>query len=650
MKNSQFLIKFINISMLVIFLSVGIVGLILFSVNSLYERLGIVLLSIGFSLSAFSTLFMFYSQKYLIFKAIDDVNKTDFESQLYNPEFRKDGVINYDESGNIFFISDWLMTRDFKGLLGKNISSLKISYKDKSNPILTVNQRTYKFINNEITNTIHVSDISEITRLEKALKEKQHIVSVFKIDYSSDIKYSSKVYTDLSSNVLNIVQSWATKIGGTLALSQNNEEIIVISEWGTTKKWFKDVGTFFKQFNKLKKDRKKVIISVGVSTSGEAITSLTDDARIRLRDSISKGGNIATINISGDIKYVGLSNISETDNGKIEITFFGDVLKRKIGNAKNVVITSHNNADADALSAIIGLITLSNIYKKKVNFYLESFDSTCKSIYEELGTKFHKYNLSKKELSQSLSNNTLLIVVDTTDKSRIQIQEKNLKKITKDNRILIDHHRVTGEQLEVNIDSIMLDTQSSSTSELVTEILSTEIKGSTEIMRKSGVSNLLALGIYIDTDGLSKNVRSNTLDLCGWLVKSGADVRLLKSYLNISKKEIPQIKTLYKNMKIIKGKYAFSSFPTTTKLDDDIISSFANTLLSFKGIEASFVIAKNKDNKIKVSARSNEKINVQNIMQKIGGGGHFDIAAAVFPGKTKISDVEEKILKILKGL
>jgi c-di-AMP phosphodiesterase-like protein len=119
--------------------------------------------------------------------------------------------------------------------------------------------------------------------------------------------------------------------------------------------------------------------------------------------------------------------------------------------------------------------------------------------------------------------------------------------------------------------------------------------------------------------------------------------------MNISKSAIPDMIELFQNISIVKGKFIFSSFGEETSLPDDVISQFANTLLNFRGIEASFVVARNTNGLVKVSARSKDSVNVQQIMQKVGGGGHFDIAAASFD-KTTVKSVTTKIKKIVRGL
>ena len=100
----------------------------------------------------------------------------------------------------------------------------------------------------------------------------------------------------------------------------------------------------------------------------------------------------------------------------------------------------------------------------------------------------------------------------------------------------------------------------------------------------------------------------------------------------------------------VKNKYIFSTFDKKHTLPDDVVSQFANHLLNFKGIEASFVIAKTTSGKIKISSRSNGKVNVQDIMIEIGGGGHFDQAAAIFNLKTNPEKLMERVKKIVRRL
>ena len=156
--------------------------------------------------------------------------------------------------------------------------------------------------------------------------------------------------------------------------------------------------------------------------------------------------------------------------------------------------------------------------------------------------------------------------------------------------------------------------------------------------------------MIIDSNGLTKNTGSGTFNAISWLTRAGADTKEITKYMNISKNAIPEMIELFRNVSIIKGKFIFSEFDNKARIPDDVISQFANILLNFRGIEASFVIAKNTNDRVKVSARSKDRVNVQEIMKEVGGGGHYDIAAAQFNSKATIKGVANQIKKIVRGL
>jgi c-di-AMP phosphodiesterase-like protein len=221
---------------------------------------------------------------------------------------------------------------------------------------------------------------------------------------------------------------------------------------------------------------------------------------------------MAVVNYSGKKTYIGSSMTGDNERSQIQISFFHSVLDKKIKNARNVIVTCHAYADADAVAATLGVVELVKTYKKTVNHYIHTFDNTGKQAYDELGKHLHDFKITPAKLQKQISNNTLLIVVDTTDGDRLQFDAKTLSMFDPVNRLIIDHHRVSHAPLKTNIDAILLDTKSSSSSELVTQLINISVNGSEEEMKKKNIAQLLSLGIYIDTNGLTKNTASGTFN------------------------------------------------------------------------------------------------------------------------------------------
>ena len=650
MRNTKRFIKIINWIAFISFVAIGVTGAVFLALPGASIKHGAIMLAVGFSVSAMHFVTFSLLSRRNTLEVIKGISQADFETKITTQQQRQSGIINFDNNGRIVYITEWLAKTSFKKYLGRNIDTLGTDWSPEDEMVIELEQHVYRLFKNVRSKTIHVVDISEIRLLEQIIENKQHVVSVFRIDYSNKVIYSSSDYTAITAKLYKAIESWPAKTAGTLSHSHSGEEVVVVSEWGLSKPWFDKSGKFFDQFEQLKEDRKDVIISVGVSTNNRTVAELTNDARIQLRESIARGGNIISLNNAGHKKFIGLSLIGYNEKSEVQITFFKSILERKIINAKNIIISSHHFADADAVASVMGMIHIAKKYRKQVMFYLDTFDRTGKSAYDELATDFTENMIKKTQLSKYIGKNTLLIVTDTTDKERIQLPNKYIDLIPVNNRVIVDHHRVSTETLLTDIDSIMLDTRASSSAEIVTDIISHTSNAAVEEMIGPKLAQLLALGIYTDTNGLSKNVGYSTFENIAYLTKAGADVKQLSGYMKISKTQMEHMEQLYKSLKIQKNRFAVSTLDSKVELDDDVISSMANKLLDFDGIDASFVIAKNKNGMIKISGRSTPKVNVQNIMEQMGGGGHFDMAAAALPAKVGLSNAESRLIKILKDV
>ena len=649
MKNTTLLMKIFNVFVFISFVTLGIVGAIMLGVNKTDPVIGLSLLIAGFATAAIHFVVMFFYNKFYSLKLADTLFENDFESKVISSEKSGIGIMLYDKNGKIIYMTEYLARGNFRNYLGRDVSTL-VNVKKYSKKDVKVNEHSYGLEINKRRRIITITDIEEVKRLENIMHDRRYVVIVLRIDYSDRIKYDNESFESINGKVNSYLDEFAENINGTLLKSHAGDEVVIVSEWGSTKNWFDEKNRFFNKFDKLGENRKHVNISAGISSDNKTIKDLTSEARDLLRESLAKGGNVAVIVDAGEKLYRGTLIKGDSEKSQIEVSFFKEVLDAKARNAKNIIVTTHNFADADALASTIGIVAYLRSLNKDVKFFIESYDDTAKQAFQELVGDYKMYSLTPQMLEKSIKKNTLLIVTDTTDGDRIQISHKLLDKFQAENRLIIDHHRVSSEAIKTDIDSILLDTSASSASELVTMLLYQQLKGQEAKLKSMKVAQLLALGMFIDTNGLTKTISSNTFSSMAWLTKADADIEELTSFLSISKKAISSIALLYENVSIVKNKFIFSSFDKAHPISDDVVAQFANMLLNVKGIEASFVVAKTTTGKIKVSARSAGKISVQDIMVKIGGGGHFDQAAAAFNARTSIPKTVEKIKRIVRGL
>lgn len=185
----------------------------------------------------------------------------------------------------------------------------------------------------------------------------------------------------------------------------------------------------------------------------------------------------------------------------MELEFFRGVIDEKIKNARNIFITTHAYADADAVASVAGMHKYVRNLRKRADVIVETMDNTTKDILSKYELpNFKAAMIGENDVEKNINENSLLIVTDTADVNRIQLDKSVIKKFKTENIIIIDHHRISGEQLETSLDSIYLDTVASSASEIVTELLYFQTEGAEDAI-PADTATLLYLGSYIDTNG-----------------------------------------------------------------------------------------------------------------------------------------------------
>lgn len=631
MKRASSLLRILNILTLVGMTTIAILGLVNLFVPGLDEATGSILLTVGLGVVTLNVVAMLFLRSKSEQETVRKININNFENKLVELEKQKAGILTYQKNGRIIHLTDWLVSAGFKNVLGKFLDVLEVDFEKSNEHEVKRDNRTFKLSNDSKRGVVFVEDVTEFAKFREVIVAKQHAVFVLDIQYSDQLKFNNSEFTKTQGMINKIIDSFARKVGGTVSTLNNSDEMIISSEWGSLASWFgTEKNNFYKQFKKIGDNRKGIIITGGVATANKSIFELTELARIGLRTASNKGGNLIFVDLGENTKVIGSSTIGFTEKTSVEMNFFRKTIDEKIKNARNVFITTHAYADADALASVIGMYEYVKKLKKKSNIVIDTSDKTSSIIFDKYGEEYSKNKISASSVDEKINKNTVLIVTDTADTMRTQLSKETIDKFAPENIIVIDHHRASDSQLPANIDSMFLDTNKSSASEIVTELLMNQSDGSENAISQN-VATMLFLGGYIDTNGWMKNTGSGTHAMASYLIKSGADHSVATSYIQIPKKLIEQFKILFENTVFYKDQYAFAELPRDMTFEDEVISIFANKLLEFDGTNASFVIGKNKNKRIKVSARSNESVNVQSIMTKIGGGGHFDMAAASFP-------------------
>ena len=308
-----------------------------------------------------------------------------------------------------------------------------------------------------------------------------------------------------------------------------------------------------------------------------------------------------------------------------------------------IFVMGHKFPDMDAVGAAIGVRKVAEMNGKEgyivINF--SEIDTGVKRLIEEVKQYPDLYTrfITPEEALEMATEDSLLVVVDTHKPSFV-IDDRLIKKI--ENIVVIDHHR-RGEDFIKNPLLVYMEPYASSTAELVTELL--EYQPKNEKVNMLEATALLA-GIIVDTKSFTLRTGSRTFDAASYLRGQGADTVLVQKFLKEDLNTYIKRAKLIESVAFYRDGIAIGVGTDDTIYNSVLIAQAADTLLTMDGVEASFVVSKRSEDEIGISARSLGKVNVQVIMESLGGGGHLSNAATQLKDTT-IEDAKEQLLKAI---
>ena len=361
-------------------------------------------------------------------------------------------------------------------------------------------------------------------------------------------------------------------------------------------------------------------LSIGIG-AGENLGETERFAKSALDLALGRGGDQVVVRENNDYLYFGGNTKEIEKRTKVRSRLMALSLKELLERCDNVIIMGHKNADMDSIGSAIGISRIAKAYDKPTHIVIDEKNPNMDIVKKRLDDSVEYEHLftTPEFAGEFVNSHTLLIVVDTHLQSYVVMPEL----LSKTQKIfLIDHHRKGAEFIK-NAALTFHEPYASSTCELVVEMLGyldDKVK-----IRKCEADCLYA-GILLDTQNFSVRTGMRTFEAASYLRKVGMDPAFAKEYIKNSLDDYLKVSEIVRCCEIYKNKIAIGKYYG----DEDnsvFIAQAADTLVDIKGIDAAFVIFKNKNN-IAISARSNGTVNVQVIMEKLGGGGHQLIAGA----------------------
>lgn len=484
-----------------------------------------------------------------------------------------------------------------------------------------------------------LKDITELSEFRHKYVDEKVAIAYIAIDNAEDVaQYVHEKFTDIVYIIEDKLKSWAASMNGVIKSYDNNKYIMLFEE----KKLRECRLNKFAILDEIRKTRVgdgvAVTISIGVTSSGATLEERDSIARDAIDMAIERGGDQAVDKSNNDIICYGGRTKAIYKRTSVKSRSFASQLTGLMARADNVLIMGHRFGDFDSFGASVGIARLAMLCGIKVNIAVDMRDKNLAPCVEVMQRNevYSRVFVDNAEGLDLINSDTLVVLVDHGTLGRSQFADISKKA----HRVaVIDHHRKSEELPEsVVIDYIV--PYASSTCELVTEMLESSINS--QCLLKDEADMLLS-GILLDTKQFTRNTGTRTFSAAQYLRSAGANPTDVYNLFKTAPEDLAKEARFHTDITMYRENIAIASCDGETDETYRIIASkAADKMLTLRGVDAAFALVRINDS-IHISGRSNGTINVQLILEKLNGGGHFEVAGAQVSG----SSVED-VLKLLR--
>ena len=568
------------------------------------------------------------------------------------------GIVVIDEDKNIEWANNFIYknikVEEIKGL---NILELMPEIEDLFNletPIdnqFEIFGKHFKVNYQKDSGYVYFFDITESKVVMQRFRDTRPIILNLSLDNYEDVYDSldDEVASRLDATIVVTLTDWAKK--NSIYLKRIDEDrFIGLLNVKDLKKIEKDKFQILDTIRSLKEDfGAPITLSIGVGMGTDFLPELGELAKSSLDLALGRGGDqVAMKDVDGTIRFYGGKTNPQEKRTRIKARVVSNALADIVSDSDKIIVMGHRRPDFDAIGACVGIYTFAKFLNKECYIILNDSDrdETIQKVMFEidnLDEQLSRVFVNSDEAWELMTPQTTLIVVDTSDASRV-LDAAILSKANR--KVVIDHHR-RGEDIITNPLLTYIEPYASSVSELIAEL----IEYQTKIEKISPIAATIMLGgIVVDTQNFSIRTGSRTFDAAAYLRSNGADPTKVKTILKepfenfMNRVEIIN-NSIQKSPEIIMAKAPENKYYTNVML-----AQSADLLLTLKGIECSFVIGYLDEGKVGISSRSLGNINVQLIMEELGGGGHLANAATQIEGINldealeRLNDAIDKVL------
>lgn len=480
--------------------------------------------------------------------------------------------------------------------------------------------------NNNSLIALYMFDETDINMYIQKIKDERFVVGLIYIDnFEEALESIDDVRRSLFTGLIDKRVNKYFTAGAAIVRKLEKDKYLAVFRYKYLEKLMADRFSLLEDIKSVKIGNEMTITtSIAIGTGAGDYAKNYDIAKAAMDLALGRGGDQAVVKDCDKILYYGGKSQQMEKNTRVKVRVKAHALRQILETTDNVLIMGHKLADIDSFGSAIGIYAICRRLEKKAHIVINDVTSSVKPFKDRfIGKEEYPKDmfLLKEDAPSYVNANTVLIVVDVNKPYMTECPE--LLGICK-TIVVFDHHRQSSEPITGAVLSYV-DPYASSAAEMITEMIQYVEDG---VKIRAFEADALYAGISIDTDGFNNKSGPRTFEAAAFLRRHGADVTRVRKMLRSDMAEYKAVAQAVSRAVVYKESFAISVF-NGEGLDSPTIggAKAANELLDISGIKASFVITLYNEI-IYISARSIDEVNVQLVMEKLGGGGHMTIAGA----------------------
>lgn len=488
---------------------------------------------------------------------------------------------------------------------------------------------------------LYFIDETEKVKLKQENEDKKICVGIIMIDNYEEVtqRVDAEQKTQLMAKVESTIYDWVNETNGILVKADRDTYVYVFEQKNLEKIKEEKFSILDSIKNLVRKDKIQLTLSIAISNEGDTERDVYKSASAAMDVILGRGGDQAVIRQNGKYLFFG-GKVEEVEKRtKVKARIVAHALEELIKENDKIMIMGHTNPDIDAIGSALGIYRIAKTLEKEAKIVANVETPSIKDLYESIKDQYQEVFISSETALAQVDSGTLIIVVDTHKKTYVESPEL----LTKTNKIvIIDHHRRSADFIDNSILTFQ-EVYASSAAELVTEIIQYT---QNEVELSEVEAEALYAGIMMDTKNFTFKTGVRTFEAAAYLRRCGVDIIKVKKWFQSDLESYNTISEIVRKAEIVRDSIGISIYDVQEKETSLICAKAADELLTIGNITASFVLGLMEDGKVCISGRSIGDVNVQMILEKLGGGGHITLAGAQLENVTIDEAKQELISKI----